>query len=308
MTMTQDPDESRLYPHLGDAARAVIDAGLEARIRFIKETHWIGYAQADLILARMKELLDAPRVDRPECLVILGDTNNGKTSILQRFANSQVRIERGDGSGSEWPVVTIQAPPVADEKRLYTAILHRVGGLGASLRTRSALFTATITTLSGIGTRMLVIDEIHHLISGSTNQHRICLNALKYLANELRLSIVVAGISDAHYSLGVIDPQLENRFKPMQLPRWIDGVNFRRLLASIEMILPLKKPSILQRPVMAKRLAILSDGKIGELLTILVAATVEAIRSGKECIDEGVITQIQDIAPAYRRRTLRDDL
>jgi hypothetical protein len=285
-----------------------LGAGPEARIRFIKESHWVGYAQADHILARMKELLEAPRIDRPECLVILGDTNNGKTSIVQRFAKSIVPIEREDRSGSEWPVVTIQAPPVADEKRLYTAILHRVGGLGSSLRTRESLFNATITTLSGIGTRMLVIDEIHHLISGSTNQHRVCLNALKYLANELRLSIVVAGISSAHYALGVIDPQLENRFKPIKLPRWTDGVNFRRLLASIEMLLPLEKPSILQKPSMAKRLASLSDGKIGELMTILVAATIEAIRSGKEQIDEGLIQQVQELAPAYRRATIQSDL
>ncbi len=306
MTTARDLNEPTPYPHLGDAARAVIDAGPDARIRFIKETHWIGYAQADLIIARMKELLDAPHIDRPECLVILGDTNNGKTSIIQRFAKSVVPIEREDGGGSEWPVVTIQAPPVADEKRLYMAILHKVGGLGASLRTRASLFNATITTLSGIGTRMLVIDEIHHLISGSTNQHRVCLNALKYLANELRLSIVVAGISSAHYALGVIDPQLENRFKPMKLPRWTDGTNFRRLLASIEMLLPLKNPSVLQKPALAKRLAELSDGKIGELMTILIAATTEAIRSGKEQIDEGLILQVQELAPAYRRRTMQD--
>jgi hypothetical protein len=74
------------------------------------------------------------------------------------------------------------------------------------------------------------------------------------------------------------------------------------------MLLPLKKPSMLQKPVLAKRLAELSDGKIGELLTVLIAATVEAIRSGKEQIDEGMILQVQELAPAYRRRTMQDGL
>jgi hypothetical protein len=57
---------------------------------------------------------------------------------------------------------------------------------------------------------------------------------------------------------------------------------------------------------MAKRLAELSDGKIGELLTILIAATAEAIRSGKEQIDESLILRVQELAPAYRRRTMQD--
>jgi hypothetical protein len=282
------------------------DADPKTRIHFIKQTHWIGYTTANIILGRMQEMLDAPQVDRAECLVILGETNNGKTRILRRFMETYTPTERTDGTGSEWPVVAIQAPPAADEKRLYTAILSRVGGLGASLRTRTALFQAATTTLSNIGTRMLIIDEIHHLISGSTNQHRVCLNALKYLANELRLSIVVAGITSARYTLGTLDPQLENRFKPMALERWKDGKEFRRLLASIETLLPLKEPSELHRPEMAKRLVELMDGKIGELVTIVNAAAIEAIRAGKERIDMELITKVQVIAPAYRRRDLQE--
>lgn len=308
MTASMPQAKPSAYPHLCDAARAIIESDSATRILFTKKAHWIGYTQANLILGGMREMLEAPQVDRMECLAILGETNNGKTRILRRFMDTCAPKTRTSGTGSEWSVIAIQAPPVADEKRLYTTILRQVGGLGTSNQTRASIFQATITTLGNLGTRMLVIDEIHHLISGSTNQHRTCLTALKYLANELQLSIVVAGISTAHYVLGTIDPQLENRFKPILLPHWKDGPEFRRLLASIETLLPLKEPSELQRPDMAKRLSNLIDGKIGELMSLLTAAAIEAIKTGKERIDGDTITKVQGLAPAYRKASLKDGL
>jgi hypothetical protein len=254
----------------------------------------------------MEDILNSPRVDRMESIVILGDTNNGKTKVVKKFHERHGPRESPDGTGSEAPVVLLQAPPVADEKRLYQAILNQTGGLGTSYTTKAALCGVVLDRLPNMGTRMLIIDEIHHLIAGSTNQHRNCLTALKYLANELQISMVVAGISTAHYALSTIDPQLENRFKPIKLPRWKPGQEFDRLLASIERILPLREPSNLQRPPLARLLVDLIDGKIGELFTLLTAAMVEAIRTGHERIDEGIITKVQDIAPARRKGAVLD--
>lgn len=45
--------------------------------------------------------------------------------------------------------------------------------------------------------RMLVVDEVHHLLAGSYREHRASLNLLKDLANDLRLSIVAVGTDDA---------------------------------------------------------------------------------------------------------------
>jgi ATP-dependent Clp protease ATP-binding subunit ClpA len=45
--------------------------------------------------------------------------------------------------------------------------------------------------------RMLFIDEIHNLLSCSARDQRAALNAIKYLANKLRVSIVAAGTYEA---------------------------------------------------------------------------------------------------------------
>ena len=45
--------------------------------------------------------------------------------------------------------------------------------------------------------RMLIVDEVHHLLVGSHREQRASLNLLKYLANELKMSIVAVGTSDA---------------------------------------------------------------------------------------------------------------
>src|SRR5215831_3876788 len=93
------------------------------------------------------------------------------------------------------------------------------------------------------------------------------------------------------------DPQMVNRFEPVALPRWEMNRDFQMLLASFERILPLRQPSLLAEPALATKLLTLSEGTIGELFALLVAATVRAIRSGAERIDEGVLGSIDWIAP-----------
>ncbi len=50
-----------------------------------------------------------------------------------------------------------------------------------------------INMLSHASPRMLLIDEIHNLLSCSARDQRAALNAIKYIANKLRVSIVAAG-------------------------------------------------------------------------------------------------------------------
>ncbi|KVF66413.1 hypothetical protein WJ17_17915 [Burkholderia vietnamiensis] len=41
--------------------------------------------------------------------------------------------------------------------------------------------------------RMLVVDEVHHLLAGSYREQRASLNLLKFLANDLQISMVLVG-------------------------------------------------------------------------------------------------------------------
>jgi hypothetical protein len=67
--------------------------------------------------------------------------------------------------------------------------------------------------------RMLVIDEIHSLLAGTFREQRIILNAIRFLANDLRIPLVCVGTSDAKQAL-MTDQQLADRFEAAELPAW----------------------------------------------------------------------------------------
>jgi hypothetical protein len=197
----------------------------------------------------------------------------------------------------------VQAPPVPDENRFYSAILE---ALGAPYKPRGSALEKQIQVLHllrGIQLRMLIIDEIHHILAGHIAKQRQFLNVLKHLGNELKIPLVGVGTIDAVRAVQT-DPQMANRFEPVALPRWEMNREFQTLLASFERTLPLRQPSRLAEPAIAARLLAFSEGTIGELFSLLMAATIRAIRSGIEKIDEQVLANTDWIAPSGRRRAI----
>ena len=114
---------------------------------------------------------------------------------------------------------------------------------------------------------------------------------LKWLSNKLRLPIVAAGTDDA-YALISSDDQLMSRFRVVEIPRWIDGQNYRNLLAGFEATLPLRHASDLDEDNLAGKLLELSDGLIGELHNLLKVAAKKAIADGGEKITVKLINEI----------------
>ena len=139
-----------------------------------------------------------------------------------------------------------------------------------------------ITVLRRVGLRLLIIDEIHHVLAGSLLQQHNFLNTIKHLSNELQMPIVGVGTREAFNAIQT-DPQLANRFEPVFLPRWSIGDRLKpeidpylQLLASFECLLPLNRPSNLTRPALALKILSLSEGLIGEVSAILTKAAVKA--------------------------------
>jgi len=93
-----------------------------------------------------------------------------------------------------------------------------------------------------LGVRMLIIDEIHSMLSGTFREQRIFLNALRFLANDLRLPLVCVGTPEAKQAL-MTDQQLADRFEARELPAWRDDTAFHQFLASFGSSLPLE-PSL----------------------------------------------------------------
>lgn len=293
--------------HLSPAVRPALELSDEERIKRVRSPRWIGYPTAKRILDRLEDLLTYPRTHRMPGLLLVGETNNGKTMLINRFRQLHPTQDNPEGETITLPVLIIEAPPTPYEGRLYDTIMEEVACPFRYNDSPSRKEFQVITVLRRVGLRLLIIDEIHHVLAGSLfHQHRF-LNTIKHLSNRLQIPIVGVGTREAFNAIQT-DPQLANRFEPVFLPRWTIGDRLKpesepylQLLASFECMLPLNRPSNLTGTALALKILSLSEGLIGEVSAILTKTAVKAIASGKERIDLGLLEEIQFTPPSDRK-------
>ena len=282
--------------HLEAFAREALALPTEQRIDFLRQPRWVGYQRARDILAQLEAALRHPKVERMPNLLLVGDTNNGKTMLASRFVRQHA--VSADGTRT---VLMVQAPPVPDENRFYAGILEALNAPYRPQETAARRQVQVLRLLRGIGLQMLVIDEIHHILAGAYAKQRRFLNVLKYLGNELRIPLVGVGTLDALRAVQT-EPQVASRFDPVALSRWQWSKEFLVLLASFERVLPLREPSHLISEPLARKLLSWSEGTIGELSRLLNRAAETAIRKGMERIDERVLSATEWVRPSERRQ------
>ncbi|MEO8761349.1 MAG: TniB family NTP-binding protein [Bacteroidia bacterium] len=287
--------------HLHESIVHLLELSNKERIDRIRNDHWIGYSRAKHITDKLEDLLTYPKKLRMPNLLIVGDTNNGKTLLVHRFfTKHKPQITEADNKFSA-DVIYMQAPTKPEEKRFYNSLLDV---LCIPYRANDRVETKqrqVISLLRTIGAKMLIIDEIHHVLAGNIAAQRIFLNTIKYLSNELQIVIVCVGIIDA-FNVMNSDPQLANRFEPAVLPKWHMNEEYLRLLASFEYTLPLKHQSDLTNEVLALKILSMSEGTIGEISTILKAAAVSVIKDGSESITKNTLDNLDYTSPSERKR------
>jgi hypothetical protein len=158
-----------------------------------------------------------PTCARMPCMLLYGDSGMGKTMILEKMERQHPStLDKRRGIKLR-PVLTVQMPPSPDERRFYTRILEVLGAPYSIRDQIGALEGRVIHLLKKLGTKLLFIDEVHHLLAGSHREQRRALNLLKFLANELKIVVVVVGTSDAFHPLQT-DLQVASRFEPLLIP------------------------------------------------------------------------------------------
>ena len=141
------------------------------------------------------------------------------------------------------------------ERRFFAQLLAAAGAPRSSrCGTSSNSSKPALRVLRTIGVKVLVIDEAHNILAGPQREQRIILNTLRFLSNELSLSLVCLGVGDAREAISG-DVQLARRIDEMQLHRWAANEEFETLIASILRNLPLRNPTLLTRARLASNLA-----------------------------------------------------
>jgi hypothetical protein len=291
------------YEHIHPDFRHIMGLPDKARIEFMDQPRWINYKAAQQIMDTLQGLMHKPQRPRMPNLLVVGDPNNGKTTIIRRFRDLCGQGYVNEDSEPVKPVILAEAPPSADEKGLLISILERFFTPYRASDPVSKLRYQVIHLLRMCHTRVLIIDEFHSLLTGSPIKQREVMNALKLLCNELAIPIVGVGTREAVRVLHT-DPQHASRFDVMALPLWELNEDFQRLLAGFETILPLKMPSRLYQPELAAQLYTISEGNIGNLHRLLVECATETIKTGKEQIDKTVIESKAWLRPTRGIREL----
>lgn len=289
------------YSHIHKNFRHIALLPNNERIAFIDTPRWIGYSRANEVIEVMQGLMNKVKQHRMPNLLLIGDSNNGKTTIIQDFA------ERfGESYSDEHlvvPVCLIQAPPSANEKDLYISLIDYFALPYRSSDSAGVLRAQAVHTLRETHVKILIIDEVHSMLTGTARQQRLIMNAIKYLCNALQLPIVLCGTKDAVRILHT-DPQHASRFDVAELPLWQNDKEFRRLVGSFERILPLKKPSNLTEISVLNLIYSISGGNIGNIKRLINECAIEAIESGEERITSKIIEDRSWLRPTKGLRKI----
>jgi hypothetical protein len=291
------------YSHLHSATRPLAEENNDSRIRRIRTDRWITYSRAEAALCAMEDLLTFPRRTRMPNLLLVGPTNNGKTMIVEKFrrAHPPIAANATPEGAANVSVLKVQMPAGPDEPRFFGAILDELGFPHLLSDRVAKRQDAAVRMLRETSVRVLIVDEVHNLLSGSRLHQRRLLNLLRWLGNELQIPLVAVGTAEALHAVQS-DDQLANRFEPVGLPPWRTGEEYRQLLSTLEAVMPLRRPSHLARPALADKIMSAAEGILGEVVSIVTRAAVRAITSGTEAITPKLIDETGFISPSRRRR------
>lgn len=281
--------------------------GQDDRISLIQSDIWIGFPRAEQVLDRLQSLIEAPRQTRMPGLLVHGASGIGKTMIARNLSRRYAPEYDPMAGVTHTPLLLLQAPPAPDERRFYLHILAAVGAPATAIAVRSqnvaSLEVRVIALLRDLGLRMIMIDEVHNLLAGTHREQRRFLNVLRYLSNELEVSLVCFGVSEAVDAIRG-DVQLARRLDEHHLPNWRDDSEFSNMIQTLIAAMPLEKKSNLKVKSLRQILA-LTGGITSRVFSLVKDLAIDAIRSGEECITDEAVANWSPLwsryAPVQRR-------
>ena len=247
---------------------------LKSALAAIERDRWIGYPIGDAGLFRLNELYTMRARVRMPCLLIYGVSGAGKSMLLEKFKRDHAP-KRPNRNGRR-PIIATQMPPVPVVRSLYGEIVRTLGGNVRPTARFYELEHAAISLLTHANPRILIIDEIQHLLSCSAREQRAALNMVKFLSNDRRISVVAAGTHEALHVMS-FDPQIASRFEQMELPVWTESDELRRFIAGYLAMLPIRKNAAAIDQRFIEYVLALTDGVTGRIIDLLRRAAVDAL-------------------------------
>jgi hypothetical protein len=145
-----------------------------------RSRRWLVYPRAKQVLDRLNFLVDHPRGTRMPSVAIYGDSGMDKTMIMKRFRDQHPPSFNSLTGRLKTPVLAMEMTSRPGERRFYAELLPLLGAPQRPRADIAQMEQAALRIMEAIGGQVLVIDEVHNILAGTSREQRIVLNTLHF--------------------------------------------------------------------------------------------------------------------------------
>ena len=156
---------AQTFDHLHTGVWSFLDESQEERIARLYMPKWVSYDGAGEALARMEHLLRHPPCGRMPSMLLYGDSDIGKTMIVDKFVRDHPNISNEFGEVEARKVLRLQMPSKPNDGRLYAQIIDGLGHNAPYTRRGTDLEILALRLLHLNPPRLMIVDEVHHLLA-----------------------------------------------------------------------------------------------------------------------------------------------
>lgn len=275
------------YPHLAVGVRPIAALSDDQRRRYLEQDFYVDFASMRVIREKLNRLPRLPNARKPRSFIVVGESQMGKSTVLEEFERDHKADDNKDGEFAKVPVLRVQFAEDGGKglwNELSSALNISVPATASWMRHK----TMVLKTIVDVEVNVFVVDEMANMMSYSKKTQDIALNGIKYLMNHHRRPIVL-GATPEVYEVIKVDPQIKNRFKLLILRRLAPDEEMAEFLNNWEKCLPLRKPSNLGEKKLMTAIHKITQGLVGDIVDALKMAADYAIGRG-----EAITTNVLD--------------